>query len=135
MCCWLPEQRELGKPVNTWCQHCAIGKGCNIYKDRPQGCKDFECLWLKNPAIPYEFRPDKIGVIFEPLISSRTCLALTGDMSTLSNNGVRNIITNLLDHGVGVIVTCPGHKPIVLNPKDVTVKQVWDNVVKEAALR
>jgi hypothetical protein len=37
---------ELSKPVGAWCAHCAIGKGCKIYADRPETCKGFQCGYL-----------------------------------------------------------------------------------------
>ena len=38
-----------------------------MYRDRPMSCREFECLWLQNPSIPEELRPDKSGVVvFEP---------------------------------------------------------------------
>ena len=37
---------EPRKPSYQWCKHCDIGVGCKIYKTRPQGCKDFLCLYL-----------------------------------------------------------------------------------------
>lgn len=48
------------KPSNTWCQHCSIGQGCNVYKHRPRVCKDFTCWWLVHPEMPEELRPDKV---------------------------------------------------------------------------
>lgn len=49
----------------VYCEHCEIKKGCKIYKTRPEMCVDFECLWYKQEQIPDEYRPDKIGVMFE----------------------------------------------------------------------
>ena len=48
MCCKLTsiDFMEPRKPSYQWCKHCDIGVGCKIYKTRPQGCKDFLCLYL-----------------------------------------------------------------------------------------
>jgi hypothetical protein len=62
LCCRLEKIIELDKPRNTWCKNCTIGKGCNVYPDRPNSCKAFECVWLKNPDLPDALRPDRIGV-------------------------------------------------------------------------
>lgn len=37
---------ELGKPAGAWCPHVAKGRGCSIYPDRPQSCRDFTCGYL-----------------------------------------------------------------------------------------
>ena len=53
LCCKVVGVEELGKPEGTWCQHCKPGfHGCTIYKDRPQGCRDFTCAWLESVNIP-----------------------------------------------------------------------------------
>ncbi len=66
MCCRLPGVVELSKPAGEWCKHCAIGKGCTIYEERPSSCKFFECLWLTDERMPEDLRPDKSKVIFYP---------------------------------------------------------------------
>lgn len=47
MCCKLMGVPELEKPPGEWCKHCDPKVGCTIYDDRPESCKDFECLWLQ----------------------------------------------------------------------------------------
>jgi hypothetical protein len=58
------------KPAHTWCPHCAVGKGCKVYDERPKPCKEFECLWLtgvlRGENLPPELRPDRCHVIFAP---------------------------------------------------------------------
>lgn len=41
----LLEVTAVGKPVNQWCKHCDVDKGCTIYDDRPQMCRSFSCAW------------------------------------------------------------------------------------------
>ena len=57
LCCRLPEIDALSKPANDWCAHCVAGRGCAIYVDRPQLCRDFLCLWMTKPDLPEEFDP------------------------------------------------------------------------------
>ena len=56
------------KPSHRWCQNCIQGHGCKVYFQRPEPCKNFECLWLKsqkrNDRMVPELRPDKCGAIF-----------------------------------------------------------------------
>ncbi len=63
LCCKLLAIPVISKKQNEWCQHCSIGKGCGIYEERPQPCRDFECLWLQSD-MPEEMRPDRIKAVF-----------------------------------------------------------------------
>lgn len=64
-CCFAVGVHELNKPVWTRCEH-QCDKGCAIYGERPQSCKDYYCLYqagLLNGG--EELRPDRLGVIFD----------------------------------------------------------------------
>jgi hypothetical protein len=64
MCCSALEIPELKKPAGPACAHCAgAGGGCAIYPRRPQVCRDFECEWLVDRALPATLRPDRVGAI------------------------------------------------------------------------
>lgn len=133
MCCVLPEQRELQKPAGVVCEHCAIGTGCTIYKHRPQGCRSFDCLWLLNESIPDELRPDRIGVVFEPMSQSRTCLALVDQPQRWREPGPMRIIDNLLEHDAAVVVTYRGQPTEVLAPKGRDRRSVLQDLLTEYA--
>lgn len=59
-CCKAPEliTREYYKPPGKWCKHCNIGRGCKIYPERYEPCRDFECQWLLGFGAEEE-RPDR----------------------------------------------------------------------------
>src|SRR5579864_223479 len=58
LCCKLLRIEELEKPVGTWCNHCASGRGgCAIYDQRPRECRTFYCSWLVTPQLGPEWRP------------------------------------------------------------------------------
>ena len=58
LCCKLLQIDVLDKPANQWCKHCIPMAGCSIYKDRPQTCVKFRCMWLAFPEeIPEEMFP------------------------------------------------------------------------------
>lgn len=63
-CCTLLGVPEMGKVKNTKCWH-ECKKGCAIFgkPERPSGCSQFECLWLRGAFGPMD-RPDKTGVVF-----------------------------------------------------------------------
>ena len=63
MCCSALEIPELNKPAGPACRHCAGAGGCAIYPRRPQVCRDFECEWLTDRALPATLRPDRVGTI------------------------------------------------------------------------
>ncbi len=71
LCCNLLAVPELDKQENCWCWHVNFGHdGCSIYRDRPTGCKNFSCEWLKSHQNldrvpwPMELRPDNSHVVF-----------------------------------------------------------------------
>src|SRR3989344_3088648 len=64
LCCKTHAILELQKPSGVWCANCEINKGCRIYNQRPESCRDFMCGWLIGYGLP-EHRPDKIGIVSE----------------------------------------------------------------------
>jgi len=58
MCCKVFEIKEFNKLAGTWCHNFVAGKGCNVYVDRPQLCKDFVCQWLIDNTLGPEWKPD-----------------------------------------------------------------------------
>lgn len=65
LCCNYYPIKELQKDGLTWCEHCTIGKGCNIYKSRPKECRDFHCEWLSSNTIILNdyWRPERSHII------------------------------------------------------------------------
>lgn len=64
LCCKTHAILELRKPSGVWCSNCEINKGCRIYNERPESCRDFTCEWLIGYGLP-EQRPDKTGIVPE----------------------------------------------------------------------
>ena len=69
LCCKLMGVSAINKPVNKWCQYCEIGIGCKIYPERPEPCKEFDCMWLVSVGLPEFMKPSKSHVV---LIASTT---------------------------------------------------------------
>jgi hypothetical protein len=63
LCCKILPIPHFQKPPGPWCTHCRPGKGCSIYADRPQDCREFYCGWLKIPEMGEELRPDRCHFI------------------------------------------------------------------------
>lgn len=57
------EIAALEKPAGVTCRH-STGTACGIYPERPSACAQWDCLWLKIPALPDRLRPDRSGVLF-----------------------------------------------------------------------
>ena len=49
--------KQIAKPRNVWCIHCAVGRGCKIYEERPQTCRDYDCRYLTDSQLPEAWRP------------------------------------------------------------------------------
>jgi hypothetical protein len=54
---------ELKKLAGVLCDHCSIGVGCRIYRDRPPVCEQFYCAWRGLAHLGDEWRPDRCGVL------------------------------------------------------------------------
>lgn len=85
LCCKvmvIPDLTPEPKPANEWCRHCDIGRGCSIYADRPQTCRDYACVWLASQGtaqeMPPDLRPDRCRVVINGL-TDRPGLALMVD--------------------------------------------------------
>jgi hypothetical protein len=59
LCCKVLFIRELDKPMGRWCSHCKPGQGCMIHASRPQECRDFFCVWMVDPRLGAEWKPEK----------------------------------------------------------------------------
>jgi hypothetical protein len=54
---------ELEKPRGQWCPHVVLGKGCAIYDERPNSCREFSCLWLLDRNLGDEWKPEKCKMV------------------------------------------------------------------------
>lgn len=79
LCCTLVAVGEIEKRGFTRCPHQsdppALVVGCAIYADRPHSCRKWSCLFFENEDWPDELRPDRCGVVFDPIID---LIALAG---------------------------------------------------------
>lgn len=66
LCCKAMEVYSLKKPVGVPCKHLCgePGKNCSIYKDRPEDCYDFICLWRGSDRhMPQWAKPSNAGFV------------------------------------------------------------------------
>jgi hypothetical protein len=59
LCCKVLRILTLNSPRGVWCPHCRPGKGCGIYTDRPDACRAFICMWLGDPTLGPDWKPEK----------------------------------------------------------------------------
>ena len=105
MCCKLPAApAPLNKPAGQWCQHCDKGEGCRIYDGRPQGCRDFMCLWKIMPDFPEELRPDRCKVIWTMTEDGRA-VATSEYPDILERPAQRRLAGQFARHGIRVSVS------------------------------
>jgi hypothetical protein len=62
-CCKVLEIDEFVKAAGVLCEHCSASGGCGIYMERPQVCRDYQCLWKEDRGLPAPMRPDKVGTL------------------------------------------------------------------------
>ncbi len=78
MCCKAFPVEELDKPAGTWCVHAKAGKGCTIHETRPESCRTFHCLWLRNANLGDEWKPDRAKFVMSSFASTEI-MAITVD--------------------------------------------------------
>jgi len=67
-CCTCIGVEELDKAPGEPCPH-LTDKGCGIYPDRPETCRNWKCLWLNQKAdgkTDVLDRPDQLGIVIYP---------------------------------------------------------------------
>jgi hypothetical protein len=69
LCCvLLPVDLPEGhKPANQRCSHLSTSKGCTIYKDRPNPCRQWSCRWLFDANTADLRRPDHAGYVIDAM--------------------------------------------------------------------
>jgi hypothetical protein len=77
-CCKLLKVEAFNKPMQQWCEHCRIGRGCTIYDARPDDCRTFYCGWVLDGGIGDEWNPrhSKMVIKFE---NNRTLVLVDKD--------------------------------------------------------
>lgn len=58
LCCKVFPVPEFSKPAGRWCAKVEQGKGCSIYAERPQTCRDFYCQWRYSDDLGPEWKPE-----------------------------------------------------------------------------
>lgn len=71
-CCTTISVSEIDKPAYSPCRQLhapfSASVGCRIYNRRPFSCSAWSCLWITSPSMSDALRPDRCGVIFDPML-------------------------------------------------------------------
>lgn len=132
MCCKLLEVAEINKPLNEWCQHCEVAVGCRIYQDRPQSCRNFNCLYITH-TLKFGLRPDQCHVVFEKLPGYKIILATVDPAYPKAIDGklVKTLIFQILRDGYSVVIsTKPGQTKHMLLAEGATQDKVWADLTQ-----
>lgn len=121
VCCKELPIRELDKASGVWCMHWKKGKGCRIYGDRPQGCKDFACFWKAGFGEEGD-RPDRIHVMIDecvlPVVGNAMVIHETRSGAVGASDAVRDAIQGAFQQGYMVWVRRFQQADIVYLPRD-----------------
>ena len=63
-CCIVMSIEEIEKPHDTACPH-LCQKGCGIYPERPDECRQFTCMWRES-LVPSWMKPNKVHAVIWP---------------------------------------------------------------------
>ena len=123
-CCELPIIQELEKPQNTLCDH--ANAGCDIYATRPQQCRGFTCLWMTEPSLSDDLKPDKIGLYFEPYWEERMVIVSVDPArpNAWQKAPAYSLILKMLEDGYMVWVLVGSDKNLLL-PEGETENHAW----------
>lgn len=64
LCCKVYDVPDAQSVAGQWCRHCQPGRGCRIWAERPQQCRDFFCLWLTQDWLGPEWKPEQSKIVF-----------------------------------------------------------------------
>ena len=65
MCCLLLNIKETDSIPTVYCKYCNPNVGCNVYENRPESCRIFECAWKQMENAHIDLRPDNCNILFE----------------------------------------------------------------------
>lgn len=125
LCCTLFVVKELDKRAGVACDYCT--NSCEIYKDRPQSCKDLQCAYIQMIEVSDLMRPDNLGVVFEKLDSD--LIFGTVDPKHRDFRHMNGQINSFLKEGINVVISRNG-TPVVYHLDDTDPTSVLKRVHK-----
>ena len=134
-CCKVTQVPEIHKAPYVWCKNCSIGKGCDIYDQRPESCRKFTCVWLSK-QLPPDLRPDKCKVMFEE-ITPTIYLGLCdpGRPNAWKERKLQSKVADFLEAGKSIVCfSGPRSTKNIIVPDGEKPERIWAEVVETAKL-
>lgn len=105
---WMPCPRLREAEGADDARSAACRGGCAHYRDRPDSCRSFSCLWLSGLAgIGDEYRPDRCGIVITPTDNPRVVQARQVWPGAARQATGKRLITWLRTLGLRVVVVTP----------------------------
>lgn len=70
--------------LHRGCPFVKLEKGCGIHSERPAGCAQFFCGWIKDESIPEHFKPNMSNTIILLPLSQPKILGLVPTEGTVA---------------------------------------------------
>ncbi len=124
------------KPAGKWCQHWNRATHCGIYAHRPDGCRHFECEWLKGMGED-KHRPDRTKVVLDYITRADAPLGGILQMWELSEGSLRSPYAReatkiTLDSGILVShIHLSGRRRLFLTATKNKIEDILENATNE----
>ena len=102
LCCKVMAVNSMSKPRGAWCRNCTK-RSCAIYDERPDDCRQFNCVWLKVETLPNELRPDKCGFVLTTTERNDTVQVNIDKTSTRLDHRLPGAIQHFLSLGLRAV--------------------------------
>jgi hypothetical protein len=123
LCCKLCAVIQLNKPAGQWCPHASPGSGCKIHDRRPQACREFYCVWLLDPALGPEWKPEVARFVLSANIRAFTVVVDPGMPLAWKRapyySRLKRLSERLFAENKRVVVDLKGQITVVLPDRDV----------------
>jgi len=123
LCCillWIVEKNSF--PLER-CSDCDLNKGCTVYDNRPEECKNFNCSWRLDNNAHADMRPDKCHIIFENL--SEDIIFGTLDPNYIIDDLIIGQIRAFQNSGSSIVLQTFKGKPQIYLTQGATGSEVY----------
>lgn len=115
-CCYRLVIPVLNKPEHIKCKHLKSDcGGCGIYKDRPETCQTFECLWRSGWAGGTVHRPDLLGIMFTIFEHNKLQVIQAWELkkNSLDDEKIKNALVDIGKDQSLVFISLDGKKKLI----------------------
>jgi hypothetical protein len=121
-CCTTERVLELQKEPGVSCEflRLELGPGCSRYETRPNGCRQWACVWRSGSNLLTEGeRPDEIGVIFD---SDARGILYAKETEPGGFKKAEAVLVRLAKRRVVVLTSADGKEGIAFGPSEAVLK-------------